>query len=347
MEIAFIVPSLAKKGPVIVVYNLIKSIINQCDLIIVYYFDDTDDALDFPCETVKIHKNEMLPFCKFNIIHSHGYRPEKYVYKWRKCIEKAKTVVTIHCDITTDLKYTYNNLVSMIFSRIWFFYISKFDYKIAISNKIQNIYEKKFNSLHKIYNGVEIVSLANLNQDLINKFLEIKNNGYKILYTYAVLTKRKGIDQLLELLHLRSDLHLIIVGDGKEKALLINTVTNLEIGDRVTFFESTDLPYNYINLCDIFVMPSRSEGFGLALVEAALSRASIVCSDIDVFKELFDNNQVTFFELENIDSLSKAVDIGLEYGDIKKEKSFYHSKLNYTSTIMGQNYMDFYKKILF
>ena len=49
-------------------------------------------------------------------------------------------------------------------------------------------------------------------------------------------------------------------------------------------------PCNYLPYFDVYVMPSYSEGFGLAMVEAALARRAIVCSDIPSFHEIFFNN---------------------------------------------------------
>ncbi|MDR1951129.1 MAG: hypothetical protein LBP96_02735, partial [Bacteroidales bacterium] len=55
--------------------------------------------------------------------------------------------------------------------------------------------------------------------------------------------------------------------------------------------------------------PSRAEGFPLTFLEAALYKKNTVCSNINVFQELFTNDDVTFFELDNIPSLVNAITI--------------------------------------
>ena len=58
---------------------------------------------------------------------------------------------------------------------------------------------------------------------------------------------------------------------------------------------------------DIFVIPSRSEGFPLAMLEAASASKAIVSSDIPVFKEFFNDKEVCKFRLDDIPSLVSAI----------------------------------------
>ena len=93
-------------------------------------------------------------------------------------------------------------------------------------------------------------------------------------------------------------------------------------------------------------MSSYSEGFGLAMVEAALVHKPIVCSDIPSFHEIFEENEVAFFELDNIDSLLTAIK------KINNDLNSY-SKLSYnkaykffTDKIMALNHYKYYSKHL-
>ena len=47
MRIAYILPSLVNTGPIIVVNNVVKNLIDKVDLIDIYYFDDTLFSLIF------------------------------------------------------------------------------------------------------------------------------------------------------------------------------------------------------------------------------------------------------------------------------------------------------------
>lgn len=64
------------------------------------------------------------------------------------------------------------------------------------------------------------------------------------------------------------DVELSIVGDGSQKQLLIDRAKEIKISDRVIIHGFQDEPELYVRQCHVYVQPSLSEGFGLALVEA-------------------------------------------------------------------------------
>lgn len=346
MKIAYIVPSLINKGPVIVSHTIIKNLVNKVEEIDVYYFDD-DLVLEFPCSTYKLDMNIAINFDKYDIIHTHGYRPDKYVNKWRKTIEKAKTVTTIHADIAQDFKFGYNKLFSLIFTPLWLNMMKEHDAVAVISNKLETLYKKKFKNLFRVYNGVDIdLDESCIERHYVDKINEFKKLNLKVIGSYAAVNKRKGIDQVVKLLSQRKDLALAFIGEGKEIKTLEKLAKRLGVDDRIVFLSYTKRPYNYIHLFDIYVMPSRSEGFGLALVEAALTKAAIVCSDIDVFKEIFDNTQATFFKLEDIDSLNLAVTEAFMTKYTKGVNAYNRAIEFFSGKTMGDNYLEFYLKLI-
>ena len=71
MKIAFIIPSLINEGPVIVTKDIIEGLINKVDLIDVYYFDERENAISFPCNTYKISFFEKIDFNKYDVVHTH------------------------------------------------------------------------------------------------------------------------------------------------------------------------------------------------------------------------------------------------------------------------------------
>lgn len=94
-------------------------------------------------------------------------------------------------------------------------------------------------------------------------------------------------------------------------------------------------------------MCSRSEGFGLALVEAALTKASIVCSDIEVFREIFNDTQVSYFVLDDVKSLSNAIDVALsDKGVLKGIEAYTRSLEKFSGEAMADNYLHIYKSVI-
>src|SRR5574344_626482 len=106
MKIAYILPSLAAKAPVFLALELAKYFKSKGNDVTVFYFDNKVEC-DQPCLCKQINFNEKINFDDYDIIHSHMFRPYKYVSKNKKIIKHAKCISTIHCDIFKDLKDSY------------------------------------------------------------------------------------------------------------------------------------------------------------------------------------------------------------------------------------------------
>lgn len=348
MKIAYILPSLNNTGPNIVIQTLVKQIIEKVDAIDVYYFDESNFQIEFLCPVYQIDFSTRIDFEKYTIIHTNMYRPDKYIVKWNKTIDrsKIKLVSTVHQDIFTNLKYTYNLPVAVIFNFIWQRYLTKFDYVVAVSKKIQDLYKKYITQIDTIYNGVDIDYRPEIaDKNIVKQIQQIKEKGFLIIGAYAEISKRKGLDQLFNLLDIRKDIALVIIGEGKEKKRLEDIAKTNDFTNRVIFFPYLNKPYNYLEYFDIYVMPSRSEGFGLALVEAIIAQKPIVCSNIKVFKEMFNEKEVSFFDRDDITSLSNAIDNALINTEQLINQSNIKVQNKFTASIMANNYLKLYQQL--
>ncbi|MGI8554555.1 MAG: glycosyltransferase family 4 protein, partial [Dehalococcoidia bacterium] len=108
-----------------------------------------------------------------------------------------------------------------------------------------------------------------------------------VLGTVARLIPRKGIDILLRAMAILaprfSTLHLLIVGGGPLHAPLARLVAELGLNGRVTFTgfidDPDEMPALYASM-DIFCLPTRREGYGMAVAEAAAMGKPVIASDI-------------------------------------------------------------------
>jgi glycosyltransferase involved in cell wall biosynthesis len=94
------------------------------------------------------------------------------------------------------------------------------------------------------------------------------------------LVDQKGFDLLLDALATakRRDLHLTLMGDGPLRGALAARVQALGLGDRVQFAGFQSNPYPTIGSADLFVLPSRYEGFPNVVLEALACGTPVVAT---------------------------------------------------------------------
>jgi glycosyltransferase involved in cell wall biosynthesis len=103
----------------------------------------------------------------------------------------------------------------------------------------------------------------------------------------SALEQYKGYDQIIRAIpKIRSmipDVHYIIVGKGDDKSRIDQLITEFKLENCVTlagFVPDAEL-CDYYNLCDIFAMPSKGEGFGIVYLEALACGKPVLGSNQD------------------------------------------------------------------
>lgn len=349
MKIAFILPKLANQGPIIVAKDIIDYLVANNVLVDIYYFDNVTE-LDINCNSKKqINFFDIIDFEIYDVVHSHMFRPDIYVWYHRKK-HNSKTIFisTLHQNIFDNLKGNYNSFVAYIFEKIWIRILGKQDIVVTLTDSMQLVYKSKLaTQLKTIYNGRNLKIIDN---GIIDENDSITINrlkqSYKIIGSHCLLTKRKGIHQIVHALVELKDYALIVVGNGKELQNLIDLANKLGVIDRCFFCGYKSNATSYLKYFDIYIMSSYSEGFPLGLLEAGMSKIPIVCSDLSIFRELFLENQVVYYELDNICSLTQSI------------MYCYKNKINYSNSIfdvieqkysnlkMVKNYYDLYSNNL-
>ena len=344
MRIAYILPSLDTKAPIFLAKRLSDYFLQHGNEVKVFYFDNLIGT-KFNCPTVQIKENEKIDFDSFDIIHSHMFRPDKYLAKFSKSIHNAKIVSTIHCNIAEDLEYSYGKLVSFFFMKKWLRYLTRFNATVQINDYLLDLYSPKLQHNKLIYNGISISDEKDDYSEIINHISEFKKHSLSVLCSYSGIIERKGLLQILQLLTSRKDLAYICIGEGKQKQELIDFAIKNKIADRVFFSPFKKNPYHVMTYADVFMIPSYSEGFSLALLEAGTIGSSVVCSNIPAFSKPFIND-VSFFELNDIKSLSSAVDEALKNKTDNTIKLQEHIKKDFSEEKMFSEYEKLYKHLI-
>lgn len=345
MKIAFILPSLKNQGPIIVVKDIIQGLVNNAEQIDVYYFDKENTEVIFPCNTYPISFFEKIDFNKYDVVHTNMLRPDLYTWYHRKKTDKCKFISTLHQIIYDNLKGNYNKLIAYIFEKIWVKILNKQDSIVYLTHLMANIYKNRIHKPYQvIYNGrVYHKEKIEAKVDEESQILNIKKQ-FKVIGTHCLLTKRKGIHQtILALKHL-PDYFFIIVGDGIELENLKSLAKRENVYDRCWFLGYKKNAISFLKYFDVYAATSYSEGFSLSLIEAGQCKLPTVCSNIAIFKEQYNQEEVVFYELDNIASLSEAITKAFNNKQQYAENIYKRAIDDYSIENMSNQYLKLYWK---
>ena len=100
----------------------------------------------------------------------------------------------------------------------------------------------------------------------VGRFDEMKNQSFLV-------------DVFAEVLSLRSDSRLLLVGGGETFSEVRQKAEVLGVSDKVIFAGVQTNPERYLQAMDVFAFPRHAEGFGIAAVEAQTAGLPVLCSD--------------------------------------------------------------------
>jgi glycosyltransferase involved in cell wall biosynthesis len=112
------------------------------------------------------------------------------------------------------------------------------------------------------------------------------------------LVHHKGVDVLIDAFqrvladHPDRRLYLVIVGAGAERSALQAKVSELGLQQRILMLGPSDAPSRCHQGLDVFVMPSRSEALGIALLEAMSSGCAVIGSAVGGILEIITDNSL-------------------------------------------------------
>ncbi len=170
----------------------------------------------------------------------------------------------------------------------------------------------------------------------------------------AMCTEQKAQDTLVRAVsRLRDrtdiDAHLCIAGDGQLRSSLEELASTLGIKDAVHFLGLIDRQevYALARAADCFAMPSRWEGFCVAVAEAMAVGTPCVLSKIDVFEGLYGDHAL-FHPVDDIDTLADS--LAVLCGDDDRRRSLANAGRDliaerYSLETVCSAYMDLYRRL--
>lgn len=293
----------------------------------------------------KIYKNDKIFFCIVNdkidmdllklinpevtillLKREEGSAKLKYIIKFVMYVLKNKINV-IHCQAINGVKFsllckilrpsiklveTINGKGSFLKYKKYEVLLDKIFVKkiIAISHCVENdilqrgIVRKK---VELVYNGMDM--------DKFN-IIKIQHEGINLGCVARIVPSIKGQDILIKAVSIVKKkyphVRCYFAGEtprGEEKNLddLINITHETETAENIIFTGNViDIP-EFLSNIDIFVLPSRREGFGVSLIEAMSAGIPVIASNIDGPKEIIKDKYGLLFESCDSNDLANKI----------------------------------------
>ena len=274
-------------------------------------------ALDF------FTARKIAKFIKQNdieIVHAHAakdYFPANLAVKFSK---NAKLILTRH--VLFPMKSPHKLALKNV-SKV-----------IAVSSAVEANLQKTFpaDKIVTVPNGIDVENWANVETEKLRKEFRFENNipfDATLVGTVGELKRLKGQQDFIlaarEIVKKFSDTHFVIV--GKDHSLnqefrrdIKRLVKVFDLEEKFTFFDWIEDTKPLLSSLDIFVSPSHSESFGLAILEAMASGCAIVSTETAGAKELIKHKKSGLLT-EKKDPLKLAETICEILEDEKKQKT--------------------------
>jgi glycosyltransferase involved in cell wall biosynthesis len=285
-------PAFAHKiaSPIIMELNYMKRFYHNNTLLSQKLKETTSDIYHAisPSEVVgavKLRKKPLITTFHdvIPLLFKNRYLMEKFYFKYYSNVAKKSDV------IVADSLSTKNDLIHLL-----------------------NVDKNKISVIHP---GIDTVRFHPVD----NTPSQIK----KIMYLGG-LTKRKGIYETIyafhKLLTMRTDVKLLIGGVGEELSRMQKKIAQLKIDKYVEylgFVPETELPSLY-NQADLFIYPSKYEGFGYTVLEALASGIPVITSNISSLPEVVGDAAITV-DPTNIEEISTKMNYILDNENVQTE----------------------------
>jgi len=222
----------------------------------------------------------MVKLHDIEILHVHYAIPHAYAAYMAKQMLKEDgidipIVTTLHGTDITLVGSHPNYKTAVEFS------INNSDEVTAVSHSLKKDTLRLFNikkDIKVVHNFIEVDKYGGMDEDDCIRG-NLADEGQKIVTHISNFRPVKRIPDVIEIFYKiqqQLDTKLLMVGDGPERDQAEKIVAKLGITDKVIFLGNSSEVNKILCLSDLFLLPSETESFGLAALEAMAAKTPVI-----------------------------------------------------------------------
>ncbi|NEU10038.1 N-acetyl-alpha-D-glucosaminyl L-malate synthase BshA [Flavihumibacter sp. R14] len=295
---------------------------------------------------------DVVRFEKLELLHVH------YAIPHASAAFMAKQILAtygIHIPVVTTLHGTDITLVGkdLTYKPVVTFSINQSDGVTAVSQNLKDDTYKHFditNDIRVIPNFIDLNRFSLKAKDHFKKAIA-PNNERIIIHTSNFRKVKRTLDviRIFEKVQKAVPSKLLMVGDGPDRVYSEQLCRDLDISENVRFLGKQDAVEEILSVSDLFIMPSESESFGLAALEAMACKVPVITSNAGGLPELNLDGVTGFMDnVGDIDSMAEHSIYILQ--DEDRLTTFKNNALararQFDLSLILPLYEDFYKEVL-
>ncbi len=263
-----------------------------------------------PYETILASKMvDVVKYEKLNLLHVHYAIPHASAAYMAKQILKSQG---IEIPFVTTLHGTDITLVGKdpSFEPVITFCINQSDAITAVSQSLKDDTYSHFKTdreIHVIPNFID--SKDQLGEMDFDKRRRYAKDEERILCHISNFRKVKRVEDVLRMFALVNEQipsKLIFAGDGPERNNLERLVRELDLCDRVIFVGKVSDTSHVLEISDLFILPSETESFGLAALEAMAVGVPVISSNTGGIPEVNIHGETGYLSnVGDVDEMAK------------------------------------------
>jgi len=234
--------------------------------------------------------------------------------------------------------------------------IEQSDGVTAISNYLRDRTQRVFdvkNRIEVIYNSVNCdVYFRNPEvQDLMRA--EYAPNNQKVLVHLSNFRPVKRLTDVIEIfdrVHKQIPSRLLLIGDGPDRSVAEWLAVQKGIHDDVLFLGKQDQIYDKLSICDIMLLPSELESFGLAALEAMACEVVPISTRAGGVPEVIEHGSTGYLaDVGDVETMSRyAIELLSDEPRLREmgKRARAAAKERFCSTKIVKQYEDFYRRVL-
>lgn len=251
---------------------------------------------------------------KLDLLHVHYAIPHASAALMARSILQEQG---IYCPVITTLHGTDITLVGKdpTYEPVVAYSINKSDGVTAVSESLKKDTYANFNITKDIEVIPNFIDFKKFSKQAKSHFKKaIAPNGEKIIIHTSNFRKVKRVDDVVRIFAGICKVlpaKLLLVGDGPERGTIERMCTAFGVCDNVLFLGKQEAIEEVLSVGDLFLLPSETESFGLAALEAMACEVPVISSNAGGLPEV-NIDGVTGFacDVGDTESMSRhAIDI--------------------------------------